>query len=786
MIRNRVVAAVFHLVLAMAVIASVMVGNATTTMAATGEITKLVLSKNELSLETGDSASLSATALYENGASEDATIKTEWTSSDSSVASVYAGNVTAKGEGTATITATYLTKVVVVNVKVVKKVRSLSMDKQSINIRKGAKEQIKLTAVYTDGITEEVTTKATWTVDQYAIASVINGEVVGMGSGTATVTAKLGSQSVTIPVSVEVVRRLDPGKTTISLPVKGFEDVALYATFADGTVEDVAAKAEWVSDKDSIADAINGKVTAYGTGEAVITAKYGTKTTTIKVEAGISRRLDVDKKSLFLKVNGTEQLELTSTNADGNGEKVTDKADWTSADESVVWVSKGKVTALKSGETTITASYGGKSVTIIVYVDVPRKLEANKQTVSLQPGETDKLTLYAYFEDGRKDEITQDAEWTTSSAAVAEVRQGIITAIGAGSTTITAKYGKRLLTIPVNVGLVKSLTADQTKVVLAKDKTSKVKVTVEYADGLKKDVTDQATWATGQASVATVENGLITAVGSGKTTVTATFEGKTVSIAVEVDQAQTLSANYKLIVMSTGETKQIVITAVAADGKSRDVTEEAEWVSGNQLAVEVTKGLVRGLANGKSTVIAKYGGQSISIPVEVGIVTRMDLNKRFLNFKTGDTLYLKLTVTLSDGSTKDVSADAEWKTGNYKVADIDSKGLVTATGPGKTNITVRYANKMMTVPIEVDVLKYLKTDVVKVEMKVGETKKVKATATFTDGTETDITIPALWTTSRILVADVKDGIIKATGQGTTTISVSYAGKRTTVVVIVRP
>lgn len=144
---------------------------------------------------------------------------------------------------------------------------------------------------------------------------------------------------------------------------------------------------------------------------------------------------------------------------------------------------------------------------------------------------------------------------------------------------------------------------------------------------------------------------------------------------------------------------------------------------------------------------------------------------------------MNVTVMLSDGSTRDVTTDADWKSGNYKVVDVE-KGLLLATGSGKTSVSVRYGGKYMSIPVEVDTLKYLKTDVVKVELKLGTTKQVQAVATYADGSEGNVTKPALWTTSNIMIADVKDGIIKATGKGRATVSINFAGKRTTVVVTV--
>lgn len=784
MIGKKVLVAFLQMVLVFAVVATAIGGNTGTVLAA-NEISKLVLSKNSLSMETGDTSALIATALYTNGSSEDVTIKTDWVSNNENVATVYAGNVTAKGEGTATLTATYMQKMVIVNVTVAKKVRTLSANKQRIDIRKGGHEEVELTAVFSDGSTDKVTTKADWSVDQYSVATVLNGDIVGQGAGTATVTAKYGSQSVTIPVSVEVIRRLDPSKNSLSLPLNGKEPISLWATFADGAVENVALTAEWTTDNGSVADVIKGEVKSYGTGTATLTAKYGTKTATIKVESGISRRLDVSETSLLMKVNDVKQLTLTSTNADEKPVEVTNEAVWTSGNEAVAYVSKGKITAYASGETTITATYGTKSVTVLVDVDVPRKLTADKQTVALQKGDTSELVLTAQFLDGREDIITDKAEWSSASPEVAEVRKGVVTGISTGSTTITAKYGKRILNIPVSVGVIKSVTANPTKLSLNKGKTAKVTVNVEYADGLKKDVSALATWSSAQEAIATVAEGTVTAVATGKTTITASYEGKTVSIPVEIDQAQSLAASVATIVMGTGESKQVTLTATTADGTSKNVTDDAEWISSNAVTADAVKGLVRGLSNGRAVVTAKYGGQVVTISVEVGIVSKMDTDKHFITTKTGESVQINLIATLSDGTTKNVSKDAEWKTSSYKVADVQN-GLLTAIGSGKTTVTVRYSGKTISIPVEVDTLKYLKTSVVKLEMNPGQTSKVTATATYMDGTDRNVTVAALWTSSKILVADVKDGVIKATGTGQATITVNYAGKKTAIVVVVKP
>jgi len=834
---------------------------------AADEISRLVLNKNELSMEVGDTQQLTATAVYKSGITETVTVKTEWNSGAASVATVYAGLVTAKAEGAAVVTATYMGQSVIVNVNVSKKVKALTKDTQELDLRLKESHQVNITAVYEDGTSEDVTKKASWSSDNSAVATVTNGLITGYSSGIATVTAKYGTQTTSIPVSVEIVKRLDPGKSSVALLTKGSETITLIATYPDGKTEDVAAKAEWTSDAPTVADAINGKITGYGPGTATITASYGTKTATIKVEVDNTLKLTLDKESLFMKKGETQQVKLTATYtndsatdvsqqatwtssnssvvsvyqgklsanaigeatitatygdksvklevdvevpkrieftksyvslktgdsakltlnavyADNSTSEITDKAEWTSANESIVMVTDGEVTAVKAGETTITATYAGKSATIEVEVDIPNKLVASESSLSMQIGESKQLSLTAVFRDGREVKVTDDAEWSTGSAAVAEVRNGYVTGIGTGSTTLTAKYGSRTTTIKVSVGVLKSLIADKTQVVTSKGRTETIKLTAKYEDGTEKDVSKEATWTSSNLQVVTVEDGKITAVASGTASVTASFEQKTVKIEVYVDQASTLTASPLFLVLSPGESKQISLTATTAAGGTKDVTSEAEWSVNNVRLASVTDGLVTPIGNGKVTVTAKYGGKSVSISVEIGVISAIEADKRYVAFRTGQKASVNVTATLSDGNTIDVTKLATWKTANYKIVDVED-GVLTATGSGKSRVTATYGGKTIAVPVEVDTLKYLKTDVVKVDLTVGASKSVNAYATYMDGYEAEVTKPALWTSSSIYIADVKDGVIKATGKGRATISVTYAGKRTTILVTVK-
>jgi hypothetical protein len=120
---------------------------------------RLVVSTNEVNIEVGDSFSLSTTAIYLSGATNDVTILTDWSSSDNAIATIYNGTISAKAQGTAIINATYLNTPISVKVNVSKKVRSLTKNKTSISLRTGLSDQITLMATYTDNTVENVTYK---------------------------------------------------------------------------------------------------------------------------------------------------------------------------------------------------------------------------------------------------------------------------------------------------------------------------------------------------------------------------------------------------------------------------------------------------------------------------------------------------------------------------------------------------------------------------------------------------------------------------------------------------
>ena len=151
-------------------------------------VTTVSLDKNSLTLRTGESYTLIVTVSPSN-ATDKSII---WSSANSSVASVSAGKVTAKSEGTTTITATAhngkkASCTVTVNelAPEVIEVTSVALNKTSLTLEIGASETLTATVSPSNATDKSVT----WTSSDRSVATVANGNLTAVDSGTATITA---------------------------------------------------------------------------------------------------------------------------------------------------------------------------------------------------------------------------------------------------------------------------------------------------------------------------------------------------------------------------------------------------------------------------------------------------------------------------------------------------------------------------------------------------------------------------------------------------------------------
>ncbi len=149
-------------------------------------------------------------------------------------------------------------------------------------------------------------------------------------------------------------------------------------------------------------------------------------------------KVELNKTSLTLDVNESETLTATITPSNATDQNVT----WSSDNTSVATVdANGKVTAVAQGTATITATAqdGSEekavcSVTVNAAAAVPvESVSLSPSTLTLEAGKSGTLTAAITPNNATNQAVT----WTSSDTAIATVKNGVVTAVGAGEAIIT-------------------------------------------------------------------------------------------------------------------------------------------------------------------------------------------------------------------------------------------------------------------------------------------------------------------------------------------------------------
>ena len=479
--------------------------------------TSITLNKTSATINKGNTLSLTATVKPDNATIKDVT----WTSSNTSVATVNSsGVVTAVKNGTAVITAkTSNGLTATCNITVKTPVSGISLNKTSTSIYVGSYETLVATVTPSDASNKNVT----WSSSNTNVATVdSNGKVTGIKAGTATITVKTndGNKTASCTVTVKNVAATEISLNTNNKTLEKGSTFNLTATISPKNTTNKTIT--WTSSNTSVATvSSSGVVTAVKKGSAVITAKTSngmTATCNVTVKVSVTG-VTLNKTSANVNVGDNLTLVATVSPSDANNIAVT----WTSSNSNIASVdSNGKVTGIKAGTATITVKTndGNKtaSCTVTVKNVAATEISLNTNNKTLEKGSTFNLTATI----SPKNTTNKTITWTSSNTSVATVSSsGVVTAVKKGSAVITAKTSNGLtatcnITVVVSVS---SISLDKTKLILERNTSQKLNVTINPSDASNKKVT----WTSNKPNVATVNSeGVVNAISDGSATITVT------------------------------------------------------------------------------------------------------------------------------------------------------------------------------------------------------------------------------------------------------------------------
>jgi len=246
----------------------------------------------------------------------------------------------------------------------------------------------------------------------------------------------------------------------------------------------------------------------------------------------------LDHTSITLIAGSSQALKATVLPANATYTEII----WTSSNEGVAKVDKsGVVTAVDAGEATISAKAGDKTATCAVTVTVPvESISLDHTSITLIAGSSQALKATVLPANATYTEII----WTSSNEGVAKVdKSGVVTAVDAGEATISAKAGDKTATCAVTVTVpVESISMDQTSITLIAGESQTLKATVLPSNATYTEIT----WTSDNNGVATVKDGVVSAVGKGTTNIRASIGNVSAScsVSVLVDSADGVYAQY--------------------------------------------------------------------------------------------------------------------------------------------------------------------------------------------------------------------------------------------------
>lgn len=321
----------------------------------------------------------------------------------------------------------------------------------------------------------------------------------------------------------------------------------------------------------------------------------------------------LNKKTARMEKGTTLQLKASVLPSNASDKTVK----WTSSDKSVVTVSNGKVTAVGSGQATITAkTVNGRTATCQITVVVTPtgvKLSATSMTAYIHCYKNLKATVIP------EDATDKSLTWTSSDTNIVTVdKTGRIYGNGLGTATVTVKTanGKTAFCKITVKKPTMSISLDKTEMDIYLSERKELKATVLPEGAADRSVT----WTSSDESVATVDQyGRVSPQKLGTTIITAktNVDGKKATCKVTVYAwATSMDLDKYRLSMSVGETQTLKATIKPEEGTNKKVV----WTSANEKVARVSStGKVTAVSAGKTTVrcASEKGGVWAECSVEV-------------------------------------------------------------------------------------------------------------------------------------------------------------------------
>ena len=404
-----------------------------------------------------------------------------------------------------------------------------------------------------------------------------------------------------------------------------------------------------------------------------------------------------------------DTIQLTAVALDANKVAIPGVAvTFTSSTPAAATVTQaGLVTAIANGTTTIHAAADAKEATLDVVVSqVATSVLVTPLSIRVPPNETPLFRAAALDARGNVVAGAAAPAWTTSNSAIATIvasGRATVSSSAVNGWTVSAIATIGSLTSSAGGQMIIDSTATYVESIAVAasggstsltslNQTVQLSATASNSKGV---VTSPVsfTWSTNAAAVATVSaSGLVTAIGNGTATISATSNGVSGTLAVNVAQVvakvnvATASGTPAPTLASLGDTLQLAATALDAGGSAVAGASFA-WSSDTALVATVGgDGLVTAKGNGTAHVFAKATSNQVANPAP-GFAVSVQQTVATVSVTPSSATIPRCTTTQYAAIAKDargnpVGSPQTWSSSNTAIATVDGTGLARGMAVG--------------------------------------------------------------------------------------------------------
>jgi hypothetical protein len=619
----------------------------TAVLTITNPLVSIAVTPPTASIAVPFTQSYTATGTYADNSTSVITSTVTWATSAPLIATISnsqgtQGLATAVAPGTSAITATLgsvtsppstltVTNATLVSIAVTPAVASIPL---------GNQQQFTATGTFSDSSKLDITNTVAWTSTDNTKATItVSGLATGVAvtSSPVTITATKtpgtpGTASLTVTTPQLSSIAITPNATTLAPGTS--RAYTATGTLSNGGTKNVTNLASWQSLNTAVANVNNnGVVTATSTpGTATISATYSgvTGSITITVPNVTVTALTVTPITASIPAGVIQQFNAVATFSDASTQDVSLNATWASDNLPVATVTNfGRAASVASGTAHISAVFGGQTGTgtLTVSTATLSSIAITPVSTVLAPGSTVNYQAVGTYSDSSKQSLA-NATWASSNPSVVSIGSGsgIATGQSAGTATITATYQG----ITSNSASVLVQSSGQLVSIVVTPVTASVPEGVStafaaigtFADHSTQNLTSDVTWASGQSSVATINNsvgqqGIATGVAAGQTPITAVFAGIVGTATLNVTNATIVSIAVTPPTPNVAVGTPVAFTAKGtfSDHSVVDLTTQVTWTSSTATVATINSiGQANTAGVGTSTITATFTQNGVSVP----------------------------------------------------------------------------------------------------------------------------------------------------------------------------